>query len=440
MRFGKNLPYKINFLCFLLLLVFSGAIKWDASVWGEFSDAWDYLTQSWISLLDKEFYFPHKTAAFYPRPFTVPLFYKLASSKAERIIPAQIFFHNLSTFCLVFSLLLFITRDYIKYLLIFFIYALMSWWNVLGWSITLLSESLSTSFMFLWIASFLVLMKKRTAFFLILHIIIAVLFSFTRDSWLYFLIPFYSITLLFSLIWDKIMVKKIVIILTCSIALFFVQNYSVQQGSRHHLAVLNNIVFNVLPNEEYLKWFTEQGMPCVNELKDNYSGLKVEDKKIYKLYNDSNYEELFKWIDRKGKTVFMKFLITHPSHTFLFDETREKTNRIFSYDLNFYIGWGRDHGWTDFTIFPFFNLISLLVLGGLLIFIFVRTKEFILLFPVILIVLFSLNVLVIYNAEAMEVERHLIVTQIIKQFIGIISLAFILDSELFSDLIKRIRA
>jgi len=439
MRFGKNLPDKINLLFFLIVLGFSLTIKWDPSLWGEFSDTYDYIAQSKIPLTDKDFYFPQKTANFYPRPFTVPLFYKLASSNPALIIPAQLFFHTLSTFFLVFSLLLFIKRDYTKILIILFVYALMSWWNVLGWSITLLSESISFSFMLLWIASFLTLLKKRTPGFLILHVIIAVLFSFSRDSWLYFLIPFYSIVLFFSFFWDRIMVKKYLILLSFSITLFFIQNYAVHKGYRHHLAVLNNIVFNVLPNEEYLQWFAKQGMPCIDKLKANYSELSCEDKKIYGLYNDSTYNELFEWVDQEGKTAYMKFLITHPSHTFLFDETPKKINRIFGYDLTWYTGTAKDHKWVEYTIFPLFNLWSILILGGILVITFVRKKEFILLLPAILIVMFTFNALIVYNAEAMEVERHLIITLIVMQLIGIISIAFILDSDPFNGLIKSIK-
>lgn len=436
MRIGKNLPNKINFLCFLIILGFNFTIKWDASLWGEFSDSYDYIAQSKTPLSDKEFYFPQKTANFYPRPFTVPLFYKLASSNPDRIIPAQIFFHTLSTFFLIFSLLLFIKRDYIKILIIVFVYALMSWWNVLGWSITLLSESVSFSFLLLWIASFLILLKKRTAGFLIVHVIIAVFFSFSRDSWLYFLIPFYSIVMFFSFFWDRTMVKKYLILLSFSLLLFFIQNYAVRQGYRHHLAVLNNIVFNVLPNKEYLQWFAKQGMPCIDKLKANYSELACEDKKIYGLYNDSTYEELFEWVDQKGKNAYMKFLITHPSHTFLFDETPKKINRIFAYDLTWYTGHAKDHSWAEYTIFPLFNLMSIIVSSCILIFIFAKKKEFILLLPAILITMFTFNALLVYNAEAMEMERHLIITQIVIQLVGIISIAFILDSNSFNDLIK----
>lgn len=432
-------PNKINLLTFLVILVLNVTIKTNHSLWQTFSDSYDYIAQSKIPITSSEFYFPQKKANFYPRPFTVPLFYKCFSSDPDRIIPAQFFFHTFSVFCLVLSLLMFIKRNYLKYLLIFFIYALMSWWNVLGWSGIILSESVSTSFMMIWMASFLLLLKKRTTGFLILHIIIAIFFSFTRDSWLYFLPPFYCLVALLSLLWNKPIVKQSLILFTFSIALFSIQNYAVSKGNRHRLAVLNNIVLNILPNEEYLKWFADQGMPSIDQLKRNYSNLKMEDKKIYSLYDDKSYESLYKWIDEKGKAAYMKFLISHPAHTFLFEEDQRKLKRIFAYNLLEYTGKARGRSWAEYTLFPIFNLISVCVLAVILIILFIKKKDFILLFPIILMIMFTFNILIIYNAEAMEVERHLIITQIALQLIGIISSVLILDSDELNKKINLIR-
>jgi hypothetical protein len=432
-------PNKINFLTFLVILVLNVTIKTNHTLWQTFSDSYDYIAQSKIPITSSEFYFPTKKANFYPRPFTVPLFYKLFSGDPDRIIPAQFFFHTFSTFCLVVSLLMFIKRNYIKYLLIFFIYALMSWWNVLGWSGIVLSESVSTSFMMLWMASFLLLLRKRTTGYLILHIVIAIFFSFTRDSWLYFLPPFYCLVALLSFLWDKSILKQCLILLSFSIVLFTFQNYAVSKGNRHRLAVLNNIVFNIMPNNKYLQWFADQGLPCIDQLKRDYSNLNMEDKKVYALYDNKAYDNLYKWIDEKGKDVYMKFLISHPAHTFLFEEDHRELKRILAYNLLEYTGKARGRSWAEYTLFLIFNLASICILALILIVLFIKRKDFILLFPVILIIMFAFNVLIIYNAEAMEVERHLIITQIAIQLIGIISSVLILDSDELNNKINIVR-
>ena len=71
------------FLSFLFLIFLIPARPY---VWESYSDSYDYLTQSNISLTSAEFYAPHKKDGFYPRSFTIPLFYKLASSDPDTII------------------------------------------------------------------------------------------------------------------------------------------------------------------------------------------------------------------------------------------------------------------------------------------------------------------------------------------------------------------
>ena len=433
---SKNLPGKINFLFFLVFLFFSLQIKWNPPVWNHFPDAWDYLKQSHIPLASKEFFLPHRTPTFYTRPLTVPLLYKLASGNPDRIIQMQLIIHALSAFFLVFSLLLFIRRKYIKYLLIFFIYALFSWWNMMGWSIALLSESLSFSFMFLWIASFLIFYKKKNKFSLIAHIIITIFFSFTRDNWPYVLISFYWVLLFYALLWDKLLMKRCLLLLMFSFGIFFIQNYSARIGQRHLFQVLDNIVLNILPNDEYLQWFENHGMPGAGKLKKNYSGITFRDKKIYSLYKDTSYSELVNWIDSEGQQTYLKFLISHPGYTFLLHEGSEKIERIFELNQKYYTGNPRIHRWTTFTVFPLFNLLFIFCFGLILLYFFFQDKNFIFLFPAILIFVFTVNALVSYHADAMEVERHESATNIMIQFIGILLVTLILDSESIRQKIK----
>jgi len=188
----------LNRILFILILFLNLMIKFNHPAWEGFSDPYDYLRQSKISLADKEFYFPHRVGDFDPRPFTVPLFYKIAGSDANMIVIMQKFFHTLATWFLTFALLFYIQRKYLRITIVVFIYLFTSWWNILGWTNLLLPESLSITFLFLWIASFLMQYKKKNTWTISLHILITVLFSFTRDSWPYILIIFYTLFYCFS--------------------------------------------------------------------------------------------------------------------------------------------------------------------------------------------------------------------------------------------------
>jgi hypothetical protein len=81
---------------------------WDSRKWLEFSDTEDYINQSKIPLSSREFLAPHHSGTFFPRPFTVPLLYKLAGSEPVTIVILQKYIHCLSAWFLVFSLLLLI--------------------------------------------------------------------------------------------------------------------------------------------------------------------------------------------------------------------------------------------------------------------------------------------------------------------------------------------
>jgi uncharacterized membrane protein len=56
-----------------------------------------------------------------------------------------------------------------------------------------------------------------------------------------------------------------------------------------------------------------------------------------------------------------------------------------------------------------------------------RRKKIIYGFPVILFILFTANVFLSYNADTMEVVRHLFITQIVQQFIDIFMIAVLAD-------------
>jgi len=219
-----------------------------------------------------------------------------------------------------------------------------------------------------------------------------------------------------------------------SIIIFFTQQHSANIGQRYRLPILNNIVFKILPNNNYLLWFKEEGMPCADDLKKEYSNLNNY-KEIYPLYNDTNYTELFNWVIKDGKTVYMKFLLTHPYKSFLFTEKSSNLKKIFAYNFG-YIGPISGLAKLSHFIFPLFNIIFVLILFIIFIYLSGKEKSRLWLFPSIIIIVFTVNALILYNADALEVERHLFITNIMIQFMGIYLITHILDSKNFSRFTK----
>jgi len=289
--------------------------------------------------------------------------------------------------------------------------------------------------MFLWIASFLLVFSKRTKISILFHILITVLFSFTRDSWPYILIVFYGMFIIIALLWDKKMVKTSVVFLLLSCSIFVVQQKSAQIGQRYRLPIMNNVVFRILPNKEYLQWFSDKGMPCVNLLKKNYSNLDAYEK-IYPIYTDATLLKFSDWAGNEGRPIYTKFIMTHPSYLFLLNETPSNLNRIFAYDIG-YTDEVRGHSLLSQYIFPVFNTLIILLLNVFLVYLFFKEKRIIWLLPTVLIAIFTFNAFLLYIADSMEVERHLFVTNIMIQFVGILSVCFILDSELCNRILNK---
>jgi hypothetical protein len=408
-------------------------VRSDSKRWDGFIDVKDYLHQSTLSLFSKDFYASKPQSGFSPRPFTVPLFYKIAGSKGETIVQMQKIIHTFSTFVLVCSLLLLLKTSVARYFMMFFIYFLMSWWNILGWTNQLLSESLSMSLLFLWLGTFLLYFSKRRPWYLVIHGVIAILFSFTRDSWPYLLILLYSVMIIITLILDRPLLKSYGIMLLLSVAIFFIQGKTAEIGQRTKLPVLNTIVLRILPVPENYNWFVIRGLPTAGLIEKQFSGIDINKEndlwKVYGLYTDPTYKSFQSWASEKGKSVYAQFLLTHPSYTLLFHEPYSKLKRIFAYNLS-YSNSVNGYSLLAEKWFPFFSPLSLLFLMILILYLFITNRKSSLLLPLVFCLLFLFNVFLMYNADTMEMERHLFITMIMVQLISIWAVSILVDESL----------
>jgi hypothetical protein len=314
----------------------------------------------------------------------------------------------------------------------------MLWWNILGWASTLLSESLSATLLFIWLATFLQVSRKRTIPWILLHGSITILFSFTRDSWPYVLILFYGLYLLAALKWDRSLWKVCSVMLLFSVILFYAQQQTAKVGKRYRLPVMNNIVFRVLPYPKYVAWFESQGMPDAARLKEKYGGpASVNPIEIYPLYNDPEFAQFSSWVAEKGNSVYARFLLTHPECLLLLRENGQQIRRILAYNFG-YIGTAQGVSVQFEEFFPLSPLLILLLLA-LFVFVSYREQSQTWMFPAILLVVFAFNSLLLYVADSMEVERHEYITMTMVQFLGVLALSFLCDTNLGSNALDRIR-
>jgi hypothetical protein len=430
MKYIKKIPFAVNALIFIITLYLNSLCQLDTKKWEIFSDVKDYLHQSTLSLGSKDFYAGKPEPNYYPRPFTVPLFYKLAGSKGESIVKMQKFMHSLAAFVLVYALLLALKTGLVRYLAIFLIYFLMSWWNILGWTTQLLSESLSLSFLFLWIGTFLIYCYKRTPWFLVIHCLITILFSFTRDSWPYILLLYYILIVIIFWLWNKPLLKGAVIMLILSVAIFFIQDRCSAIGERTKLPLVNTILLRILPERDNFNWFVIKGMPMAGTIKQRFTGIDINTEgglyKVWGTYWDLEYKPFRDWAAGPGKRLYMRFLITHPAYSLLLREPKEKLKRIISINLEYGSAINGYSVYTEFFL-PLFSPILLLIDVILLLWIFIKSRNSTFLLPVVMVIVFLFNVLLLYNADALEVGRHMFVNMVMVQLLSIWSLCLVFD-------------
>lgn len=421
-----NFPFvtRLNLLLFAVVLVLSFWARPASPLWEGYADPKDYLYQSRIPLSSRQFWIPEKKEGFYPRPFTVPLFYKLAGSEPETIILMQKCVHALSIFLLGATLVPLFSSDRAKITFLAGWYLLMSWWNILGWASTLLSESLSATLMFIWLASFLYVSRHKALWTVAIHILATVLFSFTRDSWPYILVIFYGLYVLVAFVWQKHLWKIWAGMLAFSVCLFFTQQYMGKVGQRYRLPVMNNIVFRVLPYPEYVAWFEQQGMPDAPKLLVKYGHLNAPTE-IYPLYDDTEFSEFSAWAASKGNQVYARFLLTHPSVLFFGKGNSYKLDRMFAWNFG-YVGDPKGFSRIVHYVFPV-PLVLVLVVFGITFYLYKSKANNLYIFSIIILIVTFFNAWLLFVADALEVERHEYITITMVQLIVILSIALITD-------------
>ncbi|MCH2045635.1 MAG: hypothetical protein MK212_16080 [Saprospiraceae bacterium] len=423
---NKDAAFLLNLGLFLLVLVLSFLIHHEPYLWKNFEDPYDYLRQANRSFLDSELYIPSRVEGHAARPFTVPLLYKLVGVHPDGIILLQKFLNHLAAFILTASLLLYLKTSYLRIATVIFIHALMSWWDVLGWSFLILSESPSMSLCFIWFASYLFYTKNPTRFLLVSHSILLFFFSFTRDNWAYLLLPFYLFMLLLSLWRERQLIKSSLFLFVFMLAIFFFQQETANHGHRYRLPIMNTILVRITPNTDWYAWFEKEGMPQGDELKTLYPNIQPDDKRLFSLYVDQRFKPFFDWVDKHGKSTYTKFLIQHLDYTLLFHETPRQLYRCYANNL-WYAGKVRGFSRLFDSVFPIFTWWVLIpVLIGLPILYF-RSKEliYVLIFGFLLVFLF--HTLVVYNADTFEVERHMYLNNATMQWICFGSITLTLD-------------
>jgi hypothetical protein len=260
------------------------------------------------------------------RSFTLPLLYKIVGVTAQNVkTPATMqVVAQWQTWISIFSWVVFgltIARRFRQRWL-----GIIAWGLILGFSLVydisrwdrmMLSESLSCSLLVLLLAGWVWLLDFPSAqgrsplgiLILVWVSVISVLFSFIRDSNIYFvliaavifaaaaLLKHFQISRFLALVYLGIIVQ-----------LFFAQNASISAGNRWQIFIYDHLAYRIIPNPVALDYFTKAGLPVSDTLLQipTMRGYVYQDL----LFNDPAMEPVRRWTNEHGKAVYLGYLLS----------------------------------------------------------------------------------------------------------------------------------
>jgi hypothetical protein len=398
-----------------------------------FSDSSSYLDDSKKDLLSPSFLISKK-------PITIGFFYKLFGSDPDVIIRGQALISLFSWWILSLSLSDFLKNLALKFIVFLAGFHFALWWAIAGWNYAILSESLCFSFFALWLATLLRFSRNPSWRNLFPLIAVSFFFSSTRDNLPYALL-FFSLSWILSLflVNRRLLTKykKLFFAFFGAILLIFsFQTLSAARARRPSFGLYNVLFARVFPNEEFLDWFRSRGMPFKEELLK----WKNEDCWSYDfaLFADKKYENFRTWIGTKGAIAYAYFLFSHPKYA-LWDSmaiNKQNLRRLFSLNEDIlrekYIAEVPEGApWIKIAtrFFPFVSFGLCLLLAAIGAGSYFFNKNAAALLPILIFMAFVVvNAVLIFHADAVEIERHASLIPIASEAIGIMSVVVLLSS------------
>lgn len=278
------------------------------------------------------------------RPVTVPLFYKLLGNDLYRI---EIMQYVVSVICWTILALA------IQYSLQTRLLKFVAWLVILLFSINrelffwhsmLLSESLSHSLLAAGLGFGILTVEyirqhanhltRRRQLYLAMGLTTWLFFwSMTRDANSYVVLSLAGLLILFiisqQLCQQQMFILPIVMVLSCLI-IFAGQTLQSERGKRWHIPYINILGERILTDEHKTAYFVERGLPQ-NEQVSQYAGQRAW---AFQPEHDIRYE-INDWLNSKGRTVYLEYLLTHPAQTFSAPLTHWQQLLGYHYSLAF---------------------------------------------------------------------------------------------------------
>ncbi|MCX8024097.1 MAG: hypothetical protein N3A60_02715 [Thermanaerothrix sp.] len=293
-----------------------------------------YDAYSYVVVAEK----PLASAAFWmaDRPFSLPLLYKVLgvttanyndSGAMYRVATAQRWLSIFAWSALAVTVALSLRQRWIRLLgfaiILLFSLAL----EVSLWDFLLLSESLSFSFFALVLAGWLALLKMGGHQFrgasllgdtlMVINVCFMGLYSFTRDSNLYFLLIAAVVFALYLVLrWRTLHLRwPFVGLILGILVLLGIQNYTLIHGNRWQIHIYDNLKVRIMPDSQVRAFFVNAGLP----LTPRFLEIQALSQRQYQvaMFTEPALQPVREWIEEKGRATYLVYLLSRPLPTLL---------------------------------------------------------------------------------------------------------------------------
>lgn len=184
--------------------------------------------------------------------------------------------------------------------------------QIVIWDRFLLSDSIAISLFALFIASWLWLLEEWHWGKAALVVLVGGLWTFTRDTNAWEIAMLAGFLIVVALWWRS----PRYLLIGVAFALCFLGNEASQNSAQRWVTPFVNVLGKrVLPDPDRTEYFAGHGMPVTPAVMQLSGQLAWSQDLFY--YNSPDLEGFREWVETRGKSTYLRFLLSHPDYAFL---------------------------------------------------------------------------------------------------------------------------
>jgi len=249
------------------------------------------------------------------KPWGAAVLYKITGSSPVAIDAAQTAFSALAWLTLAWIFSRFVQSGWLKIALIFVILGCSLTPAVQMWNHIIQSEALSISLMVLILAVWgLLLWNWRWKTLFILLFLLAWWIG-VRETNVYLGLIIAGMLALVGLFYKQHRFYWVVSALLIWFSLLNLQISEMPTLPRWLYPLTNTLLHRILPEEQFIQYFEMRGMPVTPELLALSGG--YANSEGFAVFNNGALDDMERWLYKRGKDVYIHFLLDHPVYTLL---------------------------------------------------------------------------------------------------------------------------